>query len=93
MVAAAANGAAGLYLDGARVRRATIDGISRGKSDRCVHGLGNPEGGSQGSRSRQPDSAGGADANVRLEMKARRLQAVMSEHYVLDISERYVQYV
>src|SRR5213078_4486649 len=66
MVAVSTCGGAAVGVDGQGLRRATPDGVSGGGSDRCVHGMGHPQGSRGRRRVDQPDSAGGTLANLQL---------------------------
>src|SRR5207302_9658207 len=72
MVAVSTCGGAAVCVDGQGLRRATPDGVSGGGSDRCVHGMGHPQGSRGRRRVDQPDSAGGTLANLQLHSLQKR---------------------
>src|SRR5438552_17408417 len=72
MVAVSTCGGAAVCVDGQGLRRATPDGVSGGGSDRCVHGMGHPQGSRGRRRVDQPDSAGGTLAHVQLHSLEKR---------------------
>src|SRR6266566_1385776 len=72
MVAVSTCGGAAVCVDGQGLRWATPDGVSGGRSDRCVHGMGHPQGSRGRRRVDQPDSAGGTLANLQLHSLEKR---------------------